>query len=231
MATLLQIPNRFDLEQHLPHALARARRHGSVLAVGVIKLDDFEPVNDQSGHDAGDRLLRELAQRLQAQLRNTDYLAHLGSDEFVVLLEDLDPAAFEAQLTLITERLAQAVQQPFDLGQGRQARVGMTMGLALFPGDGEDGDTLLRNADAAMYQAKEARKGNREQWWRLWREGTLPAPPVEALFDPYGPDAQALLRTLEPVLQTVAPEFAAAFYAHLRQDPQTAPILDALSSQ
>jgi len=227
---LTQIPNRFALEQHLPHALARARRRGSVLAVGMIDLDDFKPVNDQHGHEAGDRLLRELAQRLQARLRNTDYLARLGGDEFVVLLEDLDPAAFEAQLTLITERLAQAVQQPFDLGQGRQARVGMTLGLALFPGDGEDGDTLLRNADAAMYQAK-ARKGDRPQWWRLWREGTLAAPPVEAPLDPYGPDAQALLRTLEPVLQTLAPEFAAAFYAHLRQDPQTVSILDALLPQ
>jgi diguanylate cyclase (GGDEF)-like protein/PAS domain S-box-containing protein len=227
---LTQIPNRFALEQHLPHALARARRSDSVLAVGMIDLDDFKSVNDQYAHDAGDLLLRELAQRLQAKLRNTDYLARLGGDEFVVLLEDLDPAAFEAQLTLITERLAQVAEEPFDLGQGRRAQVGMTLGLALYPGDGEDGDTLLRNADAAMYQAK-ARKGDRPQWWRLWREGTLAAPQVEAPFDPYGPDAQALLTTLAPVLQTIASEFAAAFYEQLRQDPQTAPILDTLSPQ
>lgn len=172
---LTGLPNRFALEQHLPHALERARRHGIAVAVGMIDLDDFKPINDQFGHDAGDTLLRQLAQQLQAQLRGTDYLARLGGDEFVLVLEDLDPAHAEPQLAIILQRLERVIQTPFDLGQGRQARVGMTLGLALFPDDGEDADTLLRNADAAMYQAK-ARKGDRAQWWRLWREGTLAAP-------------------------------------------------------
>ncbi|MGC9208137.1 diguanylate cyclase domain-containing protein, partial [Acidithiobacillus sp.] len=209
---LTGLPNRFALEQHLPHALERARRHGSTVAVGMIDLDDFKPVNDQFGHDAGDALLRQLAQQLQAQLRETDYLARLGGDEFVLVLEDLDRAHTESQLAIILQRLERVIQAPFDLGQGRQARVGMTLGLALFPEDGEDADTLLRNADAAMYQAK-ARKADRPQWWRLWREGTLAAPQVEAPFDPFGESARRLLQSLTPILRDIAPEFATAFYA------------------
>jgi len=227
---LTGLPNRFALEQHLPHALERARRHGSTVAVGMIDLDDFKPVNDQFGHDAGDALLRQLAQQLQAQLRGTDYLARLGGDEFVLVLEDLDRAYAEPQLAIILQRLDRVIQAPFDLGQARQARVGMTLGMALFPEDGEDADTLLRNADAAMYQAK-ARKGERAQWWRLWREGTLAAPQVEAPFDPFGDAARRLLQTLTPILRDIAPEFATAFYAQLLHDPQTAAILHSLAPE
>ena len=225
---LTGLPNRFALEQHLPHALERARRHGSAVAVGMIDLDDFKPVNDQFGHDAGDALLRQIAQQLQAQLRGNDYLARLGGDEFVLVLEDLDPAHVEPQLAIILQRLDRVIQAPFDLGQARQARVGMTLGLALFPEDGEDTDTLLRNADAAMYQAK-ARKSDRTQWWRLWREGTLAAPQVEAPFEAFGEGARRVLQALTPILQAIAPEFAKAFYAELAHEPQTAAILQSLS--
>ncbi len=168
---LTKLPNRFAMELYLPQAMERARRHGTALAVGMIDLDDFKPVNDRFGHAAGDVLLQEIAHRLQAQLRGSDYLARLGGDEFVLVFEDLDTANAEAQLAVMLKRLQHVIQEPFDLGQERNARVGMTLGLAIFPGNGEDSDTLLRNADAAMYQAK-ARKNHRFQWWNLWREET-----------------------------------------------------------
>jgi diguanylate cyclase (GGDEF)-like protein len=166
---LTQLPNRFAMGLYLPHAIERASRHGTALAIGMIDLDDFKPVNDRFGHAAGDVLLQQLAHRLQTQLRGSDYLARLGGDEFVLVFEELDAATAEEQLLVIVDRLWQVIDETFDLGQERIARVGMTLGLAIFPGDGEDPDTLLRNADAAMYQAK-ARKNTRAQWWSLWRE-------------------------------------------------------------
>ncbi len=228
--TLTQLPNRFALEQYLPYAMERARRHGTALAIGMIDLDDFKPVNDQFGHAAGDVLLQQLAHRLQAQLRGTDYLARLGGDEFVLVFEDLDTENVEKQLAAVLKRPWHVIQEVFDLGQERKAQVGMTLGLAIFPGDGEDADTLLRNADAAMYQAK-ARKGTRTQWWRLWREGTLAAAQVEAPFDPFDDEVRQLLRTLAPIVQSIAPDFATEFYAQISHDPQQAAILNALSPQ
>jgi diguanylate cyclase (GGDEF)-like protein/hemerythrin-like metal-binding protein len=227
---LTQLPNRFALQQHLPHTIRRARRQGTTLAVGVLDLDDFKPVNDRFGHATGDELLQQLVQRLRTTLRGTDYMARLGGDEFVLVFEDLDPAHAERQLAVVLHRLMQAIRNPFDLGPQRQARVGMTLGLALFPGDGEDADTLLRNADAAMYQAK-ARKSTRTQWWRLWGEGTLVESTVETPVDLFGEEVRQLLQALVPIVQEVAPEFAAQFYAELMCDAQQAAILDSLLPQ
>ncbi len=163
---LTGLPNRFALTQYLPQALAAARQDGSVLAVGMIDLDDFKPVNDTWGHDAGDSLLRELGQRLRGAIRKFDLLARLGGDEFVVVIEQIDAEDVLAQLTDVLQRLHAAVQAPFELAPGCQARVGMTMGLALYPLDGQDPDALVRQADAAMYQAK-LHKRDRERWWQL----------------------------------------------------------------
>ncbi len=163
---LTSLPNRFALTQYLPRALAGAREDGSVLAVGMIDLDDFKPVNDTWGHAAGDRLLREFAQRMRAAVRKFDVLARLGGDEFVVIIEQIDAEQVLGQLGDVLRRLHTAVQSPFELAPDCRVRVGMTMGIALYPLDGEDPDALVRQADAAMYQAK-LHKHDRTQWWQL----------------------------------------------------------------
>ena len=163
---LTGLPNRFALTQYLPQALAAARREGSVVAVGMIDLDDFKPVNDTWGHDAGDRLLRELGQRLRGAIRKFDVLVRLGGDEFIVVLEQIDSEQVLGQLGDVLRRLHDAVQQPFEIAPGCHAGIGMTMGLALYPLDAQDPDGLMRQADAAMYQAK-LHKHDRARWWRL----------------------------------------------------------------
>ena len=188
---LSDLPNRRALERHLPMALLRATQHQTALVVGILDLDDFKPVNDRYGHEAGDALLRAYAQRMRALLRDQDFLARLGGDEFVVVIEDLNEAALLHELEQVLRRLHGAVEQPFVLPSGGRAGVGMTMGLAMHPEDGTDADTLLRNADAALYQAK-ARKSARSRWWQLGVQSSTDDAP-ESSVDPYGARAGVLL--------------------------------------
>ncbi len=162
---LTGLPNRLALGEHLQGALARALRRGTLVAVGVLDLDDFKPVNDRYGHPAGDELLGKLARAMRARLRGADYLARLGGDEFVVLFEDIDERRALDDLRTALERLHTAVELPHELGPARDAvRVGMTMGLALYPQHATEADALLRMADAAMYSGK-THKFGRNQWW------------------------------------------------------------------
>ena len=161
---LTGLGNRLDLEVRLQQALARARRHGSEVALGYIDLDDFKPVNDSLGHAAGDALLRQLAARWRDELRASELIARLGGDEFVLLVEDLDPEHAVPQLDAVVERLHRAVQSEFELA-GTTARVGMTIGIARYPLDGTEADTLLRHADAAMYHGKKHKGQGRAGWW------------------------------------------------------------------
>ena len=219
-------PNRRALEQYLPQALARARRNGRAVAVGMLDLDDFKPVNDSFGHDAGDRLLQEVAQRLRSLLRECDFLARLGGDEFVVVVEELEARHLARQLSRLLRRLHGAVERPFALGPSVQASVGMTMGLAAFPADGADSDTLLRQADAALYQVK-ARKQQRRRWWQLGvRQAAEPG--QDPAFDPYGPEAAQLLGQVRNLLGEATERFAQAFYDDVRQDPRTRAIVSSL---
>ena len=226
---LTGLPNRLALEEYLPRAIARARRRGTSLAIGVIDLDDFKPVNDRLGHDAGDELLRNLARGLRDWLRESDFIARLGGDEFVVILEDLDAAHTLPQLSAALGHLHRVVESPFPLSGGKSASVGMTMGLALFPTDGTEAELLLRQADAAMYQAKQTKR-SRTQWWRLGA-ATAPEQIAETAFDPFGPEARELMQILQPHLAEVAEQFATAFYGELQRRPETASILACLSAQ
>lgn len=227
--SLTGLPNRLALEQHLPQAIARARRHGRALAVGMLDLDDFKPVNDSHGHEAGDILLRQLGGRLQGQLRATDMIARLGGDEFVIVIEDLDPDHPVAQLEVSLARLHLAVETPFDLGDGRRAEVGMSMGVALYPLDDAEPDALLRRADAGMYAAK-AHKIDRTRWWRMGGS-QAEAAALEAPFDPLGGEAARLLGQIQSHLDGVAHEFANAFYAALAAQPDTSAVLACLSDE
>ena len=223
---LTGLANRLALEQHLPHAMARARRGGHQLAIGVLDLDDFKPVNDTYGHAAGDRLLQQLGTRLQAQLRESDLLARLGGDEFVLVLDELDAHHPRQVLATVLARLHRAVEQPFELGPGVQAEVGMSMGLALYPEHGEEPDTLLRQADAALYAAKAA-KARRQRWWLLSGEQTDEVQEEE--IDPYGAAASELLDKAQDELLPIDQEFLAGYWSQLPPDSPNARILAMLA--
>ncbi|MGZ5212689.1 MAG: putative bifunctional diguanylate cyclase/phosphodiesterase [Actinomycetota bacterium] len=164
---LTGLPNRALFEEMLESALARARR--SDLGVGVLflDLDNFKLVNDSLGHHAGDQLLMQLADRLQVCTRETDLVARLSGDEFLLLLADLErgPGAMSSGLDpglLIAEsvaaRVREALEEPFDLG-GSEFFVSASIGISLYPQDASDAESLLRNADAAMYRSKEFERG------------------------------------------------------------------------
>ncbi|BEV73070.1 hypothetical protein THUN1379_25520 [Paludibacterium sp. THUN1379] len=222
---LTGLPNRYALEQHLEHAIALARRQGTLVAVGMIDLDDFKPVNDTWGHEAGDRLLQELSQRLKKALRSADMLARLGGDEFLLVIEGLDEQQLQQQLQRVCERLHQGVEQGFEVMPGQLASVGMSMGLAVFPRDALDPDLLMRQADVAMYQAK-LHKHERSRWWCQAGE-VSDAAMVDQVFDPYGAEAAVLLQRLHAPLEQVIHEFSAAFF---RQGHAGLPIADILTS-
>ena len=161
---LTGLPNRLALVEYLPSAIARARRSGALMAVGMLDLDDFKAVNDRFGHRSGDILLVELSRRLMGLVRAGDFVARLGGDEFLFVFEGLSSATAHAELDRALARIHESVDEVFDLGEGLQTRIGMSMGIALFPRDGEHADALMRHADAAMYEVKKA-KAHRTHWW------------------------------------------------------------------
>jgi diguanylate cyclase (GGDEF)-like protein/PAS domain S-box-containing protein len=150
--SLTGLPNRALLAEHLDLALARARRSSSSVALLYLDLDDFKLVNDSLGHAAGDELLCQIAMRLQDRRRATDLLARQGGDEFLVLLSDLETDAV-ATARVAADGMLEALSRPFTIC-GAEFNVGASIGIGLFPRDAADAEQLLRNADAAMYQAK-----------------------------------------------------------------------------
>ncbi len=226
--SLTGLPNRHTLEQYLPQAADRARRYHQRYAVGFIDLDNFKQINDRWGHQAGDVLLKQLAGRLREALRETDFVARLGGDEFVVVFEKLDTKNYLDELRTLLERLHQVVEKPFGLGVDREAMIDMTMGLAT-AGEEDHFDTLLRQTDAAMYQAKQ-HKADRAHWW--WLAGTdenEAVPQVE--IDPFGPIAHALLTNHEPLIERLIEAFMGAFYEHFQADPKAAEVLAGLDTE
>ena len=157
---LTQLPNRLLLAERIRVSLARGRRLNEMVAVCMLDLDGFKPVNDSLGHKAGDELLREVAVRLQESIRGDDTVARVGGDEFAILLCGIHKIS-ECEQTLT--RLLVRVGEPYQIN-GHAVRVGASAGVALFPGDGNEPDQLLGYADAALYQAKEAGK-NRFQFF------------------------------------------------------------------
>ncbi|TCJ11685.1 EAL domain-containing protein [Parasulfuritortus cantonensis] len=150
---LTQLPNRVLMADRLHVALAQTRRAGDLMAVCYLDLDEFKPVNDTYGHEAGDQILVEVASRLSLGLRAGDTVARLGGDEFVILLaglHDLD----ECRRTL--DRLLRTLAKPYGLAGGVGVELSASVGVAVYPLDDTDADTLLRHADQSMYVAKEA---------------------------------------------------------------------------
>lgn len=155
---LTGLPNRTLFEDRLAHEIMRANREHELVGVIFIDLDNFKYVNDSYGHRAGDDLLREVAMRLQEGIRESDTVARLGGDEFTVLvaktrsLRDVDVVAL---------RIVEALQSPCEVN-GSEYLVTASLGISVFPRDAKDGETLLKNADAAMYRAKEHGKNHIE---------------------------------------------------------------------
>jgi diguanylate cyclase (GGDEF)-like protein/PAS domain S-box-containing protein len=164
---LTGLPNRALFEEMLETAIARARRHDLGVGVLFLDLDNFKLVNDSLGHHAGDQLLAQLGERLKGCTRETDLVARQGGDEFLLLLSDLErgtntamPGTDAAMLVAesVAERVAEALQEPFDLA-GTEFIASGSVGISLFPQDALDADTLLKNADSAMYQSKKHEPG------------------------------------------------------------------------
>ncbi len=148
---LTGLPNSVLLNDRLDAALTRARRSHARVGVMFLDLDHFKDVNDTLGHRVGDALLKELARRIRAALRQSDVLARISGDEFVVVLEDFPD---ESAPELVAHKILDEVRRPFQV-DGHEIHVSGSLGLALHPEDGADAETLLKNADAAMYHAKE----------------------------------------------------------------------------
>jgi diguanylate cyclase (GGDEF)-like protein/PAS domain S-box-containing protein len=151
---LTGVPNRVLLADRLQQALAHSKREGTLLAVCYLDLDGFKLVNDTMGHEAGDKVLVEVTRRIRNSIRGDDTVARLGGDEFAVLLLGLRAAE---ECTASLNRLLEAICEPIEI-RNKLFEVSASIGVAIYPGDDHDADTLLRHADQAMYIAKESGK-------------------------------------------------------------------------
>lgn len=153
---LTGLPNRLLLYSSLTQAIANAQRHGEMMAVLFIDLDNFKRINDSLGHHVGDLLLQIVAQRLQTCIRQGDILARLGGDEFVLVLSSLGQGG---EAAVVAGKVLKALDSTFDAG-GHELHVCGSIGISIYPADGRDAETLMRSADTAMYHAKENGRGN-----------------------------------------------------------------------
>jgi diguanylate cyclase (GGDEF)-like protein/PAS domain S-box-containing protein len=166
--SLTNLPNRRFYKEVLFRALKHAARYQKIFAVLFIDLDNLKQVNDTFGHDMGDKVLKEVAGRLEHCLRESDYLARqckdgtkstvsrIGGDEFIVLLSEI---ANEQNAVCVSQRILKDLSKPYTL-KGQEAHISASIGIALYPKDGNDPEKLLKNADMAMYSAKEKGKNN-----------------------------------------------------------------------
>ena len=155
---LTRLPNRAQLRARLPKLAAKADAEGSRMALLYIDLDHFKDINDSLGHGAGDQLLVSIAQRLRAAVASSDLIVRMGGDEFVVVASGLRQVQ---DADRIARRIQDTLSAPFDIG-GARLNARMSIGIAVYPDDGGDLEQLLKHADIALYQAKEAGRGNHQ---------------------------------------------------------------------
>lgn len=154
--SLTLLPNRRLFSSRLQRSLKLACRHNRKLALLMLDLDRFKDVNDSFGHIAGDELLQLVSHRLTSRLRDTDTLARLGGDEFVVLLEDINEKDDAAR---VANQIVESFSQPLKLDNGAEVRTGASIGISLYPENGDNPEALLQQADTALYHAKEQGRG------------------------------------------------------------------------
>ncbi len=152
---LTQLPNRNFLFEHLQKLLATHRRENHSFAVLFVDLDRFKQVNDTLGHDIGDQVLLTVGERLKSRLRESDILARLGGDEFTIILPHLRD---QMDASMVARTLVKNLSEPLSVA-GYDIHIGASVGISIYPDNGEDANTLLKNADIAMYQAKEGGRG------------------------------------------------------------------------
>lgn len=148
---LTGLPNRALFLDRLAQALLRARRDGGRVAVMFLDLDKFKPINDSMGHDAGDDILREVGERIKLCIRESDTVARLGGDEFTVILNHIE---HDSDAVRIAEKILDGVRHPF-FPKNIECRLGISIGISVYPEHGQDQETLMKKADCAMYLAKE----------------------------------------------------------------------------
>ncbi|MCR4303548.1 MAG: EAL domain-containing protein [Gallionella sp.] len=153
---LTTLPNRLLFHDRMEHALELARREGKQVAVLFLDLDRFKNINDTLGHPTGDKLLQEVAKRIKSLIREQDTLSRLGGDEFLLLIEQLGDTR---EAVMVAQKLLEAFVQPFAV-EGHELYLSASIGISVFPVDGQNGATLVRNADMAMYRAKEQGRNN-----------------------------------------------------------------------
>src|SRR5690349_21028049 len=153
---LTGLPNRRLLEDRLTQALAASQRNRKQTAVMFVDLDRFKAINDSLGHAVGDLVLKEVAERLMKQLRVVDTVCRMGGDEFVVILPEIKRASDAAN---VSSKILETMSQPF-VAEGRELHITTSIGISVFPDDGRDAESLIRNADAAMYHAKGTGRAN-----------------------------------------------------------------------
>lgn len=166
--SLTGLINRTLFADRLQGALARARRDGGLVAVMFLDVDDFKQVNDRYGHATGDALLRQVAERLVGSVRESDTVARLGGDEFTIILEGGHRVEDAGR---VATKILAALGRPYRIGH-RELRVTTSIGIAIYPVDGEDAEEILRGADIAMYSAKEAGRNTYQYFTRELRERT-----------------------------------------------------------
>ncbi|HEY5719069.1 MAG TPA: GGDEF domain-containing protein, partial [Gammaproteobacteria bacterium] len=147
---LTGLPNRVLYLDRLQQQIRLARRDRRELAVLFLDLDEFKPINDRYGHDVGDQVLREVAERLSECVRSADTVARIGGDEFTIVVGPLDTAG---DATIVARKILESVARPF-LVDRHSHQIGVSIGIALYPQDASDAEGLTRRADAAMYVAK-----------------------------------------------------------------------------
>jgi len=154
--TLTGLPNRMLFDDRLNVEIAHARRNGQKLALMFLDLDRFKAINDTFGHKAGDQTLQAVGQRLSSLLRKSDTVARMGGDEFTLILPEI---ARPNDADKVAQKILEALREPFIL-DGLEVRITTSVGTAVYPDDGEDADTIMKNADTAMYRAKERGRDN-----------------------------------------------------------------------
>lgn len=154
--SLTGLPNRFLLRERISHEISHAKHTNMKLAVMYLDLDRFKLINDTLGHDVGDKLLQEVAKRYENSLNSTDTLARIGGDEFIILLPEV---VREENVAKLANRLLEVTREPFIIGP-HEFYISVSIGITIYPEDGETAETLMTNADVAMYRAKENGKNS-----------------------------------------------------------------------